>query len=258
MTRTPSNHMLDRMRRGETALGLGLRITRTPDIGRAMATAGIDWLFIDFEHISIDTDQAIAIALAAQDAGVTPIMRVPKDDLGLAGRLLDSGAMGIIMPHVHSAEDASRFARACRYPPNGHRSYSAGLPQLDFRPMDSARATALAEPLIGLFPQIESRGGADNVEAIVATPGVDGILLGLQDLSLDLGIPGQIDAPIVQDIARRCADACRKHGKFAGMGGTDNVDLIRRTIALGFRWILIGSDRGFLMQTVTERVAAIR
>jgi 2-keto-3-deoxy-L-rhamnonate aldolase RhmA len=137
----------------------------------------------------------VQIALAAQDAGPTPIVRGPKADLGLACRLLDGGAMGVMLPHVDTAEEAARFARACRYPPAGVRSYSAGLPQTAFRSLDPVQAIAAVEPMIGLFPQIKTRAGAENVEAIVATPGVDGMLVGLQDLTLDLGIPGQLDAP---------------------------------------------------------------
>jgi 2-keto-3-deoxy-L-rhamnonate aldolase RhmA len=201
----------------------------------------------------------VQIALAAQDAGPTPIVRGPKADLGLACRLLDGGAMGVMLPHVDTAEEAARFARACRYPPAGVRSYSAGLPQTAFRSLDPVQAIAAVEPMIGLFPQIKTRAGAENVEAIVATPGVDGMLVGLQDLTLDLGIPGQLDAPPrVRAIVKACAEACRRHGKFAGLGGTENMDLMREYLAFGFRFVLIGSDRSFLMQSVTARVLALR
>lgn len=127
-----------RLEAGELSLGVGLRQARTVDIGKAMRTAGYDWLFIDLEHNSMDIDMASQISVAAQDAGITPIVRVPGFEHHLATRALDGGALGIVVPHVDDAETARQMASNCRYPPIGHRSMTGALPQVNFEshPLD--------------------------------------------------------------------------------------------------------------------------
>ena len=117
---------------GELCLGVGLRQSRTVDIGKIMATCGYDWLFIDMEHNSMDIDIASQISVAAQDAGITPIVRVPDFAHHHATRVLDCGAMGVVFPHVDNAEIAKKLVSYCLYPPKGHRSMTGVLPQLDF------------------------------------------------------------------------------------------------------------------------------
>ena len=135
------NAALDRLRDGQLALGIGLRQARTVDIAKAMRTAGFDWLFIDMEHNSMDLDTAVQISVAAQDAGITPVVRVPGYESFHATRALDGGAQGVVVPHVDDAATAARMVSQCRYPPVGHRSVTGALPQRDFRPTPLAEAT---------------------------------------------------------------------------------------------------------------------
>ena len=111
-----------RLEAGGLALGVGLRQARTVDIARAMKTAGFDWLFIDMEHNAMDVDMATQISVAAQDAGITPLVRVPGFEHHHASRVLDCGAQGIVVPHVDDAETAAQMVSNCRFPPLGHRS----------------------------------------------------------------------------------------------------------------------------------------
>ena len=129
---TIPNPAKERLEAGEISLGVGLRQARTVDIGRAMKTAGYDWLFIDLEHNSMDMDVACQISVAAQDAGITPIVRVPGFEHHLATRALDGGALGIVVPHVDDLKTAKQMALNCRYPPTGHRSMTGMLPQVNF------------------------------------------------------------------------------------------------------------------------------
>src|SRR5690606_23215211 len=99
----PVNAASARLAAGDLALGLGVRFARTVDIAKIARVAGYDWLFIDLEHGSMSLDTACQIANAANDAGITPLVRVPKGENGLATRALDNGAMGIIVPHVDTA-----------------------------------------------------------------------------------------------------------------------------------------------------------
>ena len=106
-----------RLEAGELAIGVGLRQARTVDIGKAMKTCGFDWLFIDMEHNAMDVDTAVQISVAAQDAGITPIVRVPGYQHFHATRLLDGGAQGIVVPHVDTVEVAAQMVANTKYPP---------------------------------------------------------------------------------------------------------------------------------------------
>jgi len=251
------NHMLDHMRAGGTAWGVGLRQARTVDTGRAMKTAGCDWLFIDTEHNAMHLDVASQICVAGQDAGVTPVVRVPGGDYALANRMLDNGAMAIVMPHVDDAAQAAAFAGACRYPPLGKRSITPGLPQINFQAMPLPAAMALAEPRILLFPMVETREGAQNVRAIAATPGLDGILLGMSDLSVELGVPGDVTHPSVRAVVADTLAACKAEGKWLGIGGVGDPAVLRDYVAMGMNFVLIGNDLGLLMGAVSARIAAL-
>ncbi len=99
------------------ALGIILRQARTVDIAPAMKACGFDWLFLDLEHNSMDLDMAVQIAVAALGAGIAPIARVPAGQLWMATRFLDGGGLGIVVPHVDTAEEAHKIAQALRYPP---------------------------------------------------------------------------------------------------------------------------------------------
>ena len=117
----------------EISFGVGIRQARTVDIGKIMKTCGYDWLFIDLEHNSMDIDMATQISMAAQDTGITPIVRVPDFAHHHATRVLDCGSQGIVFPHVDDKATAERLVSNCLFPPKGHRSMTGLLPQLDFK-----------------------------------------------------------------------------------------------------------------------------
>jgi 2-keto-3-deoxy-L-rhamnonate aldolase RhmA len=114
-----ANNVKERLAAGQLALGLGLRQTRTVDMGRVLAACGFDFAFVDMEHNTTGVDTAAQIAVACHDAGVTPIVRVPGCEHYLATRLLDAGALGIVFPHVDTAEQVATLVRNCQYPPQG-------------------------------------------------------------------------------------------------------------------------------------------
>ena len=219
-----ANHALRQMRAGRLAIGLGLRQARTVDIAQIAKTAGFDWLFIDCEHNSMDTDTAAQIAAASLAVGITPVVRVAGKEHYHASRMLDNGAQGIIVPHVETGDEARRVADACRFPPLGHRSMGGGLQQLGF----------------------------------AAVPGIDALLVGTNDLCFELGIPGQFDDPRVAEAYRRVIAACRKHRKFPGMGGMYTPELLRRHIGMGVQLVLAGSDFSLLMQAASAQATLVR
>lgn len=247
-----------RLAAGDVALGIGLRQCRTVDIAPAMATAGMDWLFIDLEHGTLTLDVAMQLSIAANSAGVSPLVRVPYGQYDMATRALDGGAAGIIMPHIDTAEEARVMVDKLRYPPHGHRSVAGLMPQLDFKPMPLADAARIVNDGLLLVAMLETPKAIANADAIAAVEGIDILLIGTSDLTMEMGIGGQFMHEDVKAAYVTAASACAKHGKWLGMGGVYTDEGIATYSALGARFILTGSDLSFLMASVTARAKAVR
>jgi 2-keto-3-deoxy-L-rhamnonate aldolase RhmA len=255
---TVPNHALRQLRAGRLAIGMGLRNARTVDIAQIAKTCGYDWLFIDCEHSSMDLDTAAQISSASLAVGVTPVVRVPGLEHWHSSKILDNGAQGIVVPHVDSAQEAKRVASACRYPPIGHRSMGGGLQQLGFASMPVGEAARIVNEETLVVVMIESPQGVANCEEIASVPGIDALLIGTNDLCFEMGIPGQFNDAKVADAYKRVIAACRKHGKFPGMGGMYTPELLERHIKMGVQLILSGSDFSLLMQAGTARASLVR
>jgi 2-keto-3-deoxy-L-rhamnonate aldolase RhmA len=146
----------------------------------------------------------------------------------------------------------------CMYPPIGHRSVTGALPQLDFRPAPLGEATAAINAATLLILMLETPEAVDNVEEIAAVQGFDVLLVGANDLCMEMGIPGQLDHPKVGLAFERIVAACRANGKHAGLGGVYDPPLMQRYLAMGFRLVLAGSDLTFMLAAAKERATAVR
>ena len=248
----------EKLLNNELCLGVGLRQSRTVDIGKIMATSGYDWLFIDMEHNSMDIDIASQISVAAQDAGITPIVRVPDFAHHHATRVLDCGAMGVVFPHVENADIAKKLVSYCLYPPKGHRSMTGVLPQLDFKQQPIADVASTINKNMLIVIMLESPEAIGNVDSIAAVDGVDVILIGTNDLCMEMGIPGDYSNPKVKDAYTKVIETCKKYGKTPGMGGVYNEELMSEYIKMGMRFILSGSDLSFMMQSASQRSNKLR
>src|SRR5258708_4725128 len=151
---TVRNLARERLERGELSIGLGIRLGRSVDIAKILKTSGYDWLFLDLEHGSMSLDTASQISVAALDTGISPIVRVPAMEHAMATRALDGGALGIVMPHVDTAEEARAIVDHLKYPPVGHRSVAGAQPQFDYRAMKTRELTVAlnaATPTAGML-----------------------------------------------------------------------------------------------------------
>ena len=248
----------EKILKNELCLGVGLRQSRTVDIGKIMATSGYDWLFIDMEHNSMDVDIASQISVAAQDAGITPIVRVPDFAHHHATRVLDCGAMGVVFPHVENANIAKKLVSYCLYPPKGHRSMTGVLPQLDFKQQAIADVAHTINDNMLIVIMLESPEAIANVDSIAAVDGIDVILIGTNDLCMEMGIPGDYSNPKVKDAYSKVIEACKKYRKTPGMGGVYNEELMSEYINMGMKFILSGSDLSFMMQSALQRSNKLR
>ena len=252
------NAARDRLEKGEVSLGVGIRLTRSVEIARLMAAAGYDWLFLDLEHGTMSLDAAAQIAVAALDAGIAPIVRVPNGAYSMATRLLDSGALGIVVPHVDTAEEAAEVVEKLKYPPVGHRSMGGIGPHYGLRNASTADAAMTLNAASLVVVMLETPRAIDNAETIAAVPGIDVLLIGSNDLCAEMGIPGQFDHARLEDAYRRTIVACAKHGKYPGLGGVYNEALMARYIGMGARFVLSGNDGAFLSAAATGRSGFLR
>jgi 2-keto-3-deoxy-L-rhamnonate aldolase RhmA len=252
------NHTKRRLAAGEVALGMGVRQGRTVDTATIAKTCDFDWLFIDMEHSSLDVDTAAQLAMASLAAGITPIVRVPGIEHHHATRLLDNGAQGIVVPHVDTVEEAKRVASQCRYPPIGKRSLAGSPPTLGFRSVSVGEAAKIVNAETLVVVMLETPTAMANADAIAQVEGIDVLLIGTNDFCGESGIPGQFDHPKVEEAYRTVIAACKKHGKYPGMGGVYEPKLMEKYIGYGMRFILSGSDQSFIMAGARERTKFLR
>src|SRR5216684_4431909 len=246
MPATVRNVAREKLEQGQLSLGVGVRMTRSVEIAKAMAVAGFDWLFLDMEHGVMSLEACAQISTAALDAGIAPIARVPNGEYAIATRALDNGALGIVMPHVDTAAEAREVVNRLKYPPVGHRSMGGIGPHYGLR---SASLTIV---------MLETPTAIANAEEIAAVPGVDVLLIGTNDLCAEMGIHGDFGNERVAEAYRAMIAACHKHGKFPGMAGIYNEAIMPRYIDMGARFILSGQDAAFVMAGATQRTGFLR
>lgn len=227
-------------------------MVRSIEIASIARTAGFDSIYIDLEHSSFSLDTAGQICTACLPIGIAPFVRVPSREPQFIGRVLDAGALGIIAPHLHTAEEAKAIVRAIKYPPVGDRSLAGMLPQLQFRTLPAAIATRQLNDATMVIAMIESHEGLKAVEAIAAVEGIDILFIGTNDLCSALGVPGELDHELIRAAYRKTWDACHAHGKTLGIGGlSSRPDIVRRYVQLGARYISAGTDISFLIGAAT-------
>ncbi|KIC62260.1 HpcH/HpaI aldolase family protein [Pseudarthrobacter phenanthrenivorans] len=248
------NHAKEKLAKGETVYSMTVRLVRTVDIASIAHTAGFDSVYIDMEHSSFSLEAAGQICMACNHLGVTPLVRVPGLDPAFIARVMDSGAMGIIVPDVESAEQARALVRAVKHAPLGERSLAGAAPQLNYRTYPPAQVVQALDQASMVVAMIESQTGLDAVEEIAAVDGLDMILVGANDLSVVLGIAGQMDHPKVHDAYLRVIKACQANGVSIGIGGLGGwPDLIRQYIELGAGYVSTGNDITFLSAAAAQK-----
>ncbi len=238
-----------KMLAGQPAFGYALALG-SPLVAEAMAGTGVDFIMIDGQHGSFGPDSTIERFMAMASSPAAPMARVARNDFTMIGRLLDEGALGIVIPLVNTAEDAKAAADACRFPPIGTRSWGYGR---------AARYgddyTDWIDDQVFVAVQIETIQAVENAEAILATPGVDGCWIGPSDLALSMGIHPRDRGN--RDDHRQAVDrilqACRNTGKIPGYAG-GSPDEALELAARGFQFLTSGSDIGFMLGGAREGV----
>ncbi len=253
------NPLAEALAAGRLGLAMIVQKAMTVDIAVAAQACGFDALSVDLEHSVIPESVAAQICVTALNSGVTPLVRIPNRDGHYANRLLDCGALGIIVPHVESAEQARAMVAACKFAPQGQRSATYLWPHLGYRPHEAVAARQALNAATMVIAMLETPEAVQRADEIAAVPGVDILHVGSVDLCEALGIPGGVDDPRVLDCFAKVIAACRKHGKVAGAGGVaGSPQVVRRVVAMGARFVTAGIDWDFMLAGAKQRVSQLR
>lgn len=239
---------------GGQSIGCWLSLP-SPYCAEAMSRLGFDWVCIDLQHGLLSYSDLPLLLPAVGNGSAVPLVRVPWNAPAEIMKALDAGAAGVIVPMVNDRTEAERAVSACRYPPAGQRSFGPIRAALAAGPGYASRANESVLCLV----MIETQAGLDNLDAILATPGLDGVYVGPSDLALALGLPpkGDTDEPRHAAAVGHILERCRAHGVAAGIH-TSSLAYARRYLEAGFQFVNLGSDAGFLVGAAGRDLAAAR
>lgn len=222
-------------------------MTGNPVVAEIMAGEGFDFLGVDMEHTPINVKGFYQVALAAKGTGCDVIARLPSCDPVLAKQVLDVGAAGIVVPSVNTPAEAARSVAMAKFPPDGIRGASL------------CRATGFGSRFNEYFQRhnqdvlvvvmLEHIEAVKNADAILATPGVDAVLIGPYDLSASMGLAGQLQHPDVLAAQQTILDACRRHNVAPGIHVVPvDAGEVKRRVGQGFRFVVCGIDTLFVRE----------
>lgn len=248
------NRMKEAWASGSPAFGLWSAI---PDAFAIELVAGLDldYVCVDGQHGIVDYASMVSMVRAIQFAGAAPVVRIPQNEPWMIMRALDAGALGVIVPLVNDAGEAARAVSACRFPPDGVRSYGP----IRASGVVGSKAPADLGAEVVCIVQIETREGLENAEEIAAIPGLDGVYVGPADLALSLGLsldsagedPGHVEA------VERIREACQKNGIAVGVHGASGVSA-REYAERGYSMVNVGVDYLLLTDAVRREVDEAR
>jgi 2-keto-3-deoxy-L-rhamnonate aldolase RhmA len=253
------NHMKEKLARDEVVASMTVRFARSIEIAQIAKTAGFDTLYVDMEHNTLSIDTTCQICIAAQQIGITPLVRVPANTPDYICRVLDGGAMGVITPHVRSAAEARAMVQLVKFPPLGGRSAGGALSHYQYRGFPITETNAAMNDATSLVLMLETLEALQNVEEIIATPGVDMMMIGSNDLCGEMGIAGQYDHQRLEAAFQRAIAAAKAVGKHIGVGGlAGRNDLMTKFVQMGARYVSTGTDMSFLMAECTRKAKFVR
>jgi 4-hydroxy-2-oxoheptanedioate aldolase len=221
-----------------------------------MSHVGFDSLTVDLQHGAIDYAGALMMLTAISTTEVVPLARPSSLDPPQIMKLLDAGAYGIVCPMIDTPEDARRLVQACRYPPTGQRSFGPTRAAMSQGPRfntDDANSEIVA------FAQVETPLSLSNLDAILATDGLDGVYVGPSDLTLSLGLGANGDSTDPQFLAHlgHVVDRAKAFGKHMGMHCA-NGPQAKRMVEVGFDFVTVGSDTGLMSEAGRGRLALLQ
>jgi 2-dehydro-3-deoxyglucarate aldolase len=235
-----------KLQAGSAAFG-GWVMIGHPTVAELLAGEAFDWIAVDMEHTATDLSAFENICRAVEGSGKDVLVRLHSCDEVLAKRVLDIGADGIIVPNVCTREEAEQAVRIAKYPPEGIRG--ASLARCTDHGRNFSEYFAAHNESVLVVVMLEHVKAVENVDEILAVPGIDATFIGPYDLSASMNLAGQLDHPDVLGAQQRIVDACAQAGVPSGIHVVpmDRAEVERR-VEQGFRFIALGLDTEFIIQ----------
>lgn len=251
------NETLKDLIRHSTACGTMLSEFYVPNVIRVFKACGFDYVIIDCEHGYFDFIEVANILSVARGYGLPAIVRLSKVDREFVLKYLDMGADGFLLSNTDDAAMIADLVHHAKYAPEGRRGISLQRAHTDYEPGKIREYLAQANAKTIILAQIESASGVENVEAILAVPGVDGVIIGPNDLALDLGVLGRNEAPVMVAAFEKVLAAALQAGKVCGLVSS-NTDFLRKWEARGMRMLNWNSEIGMLLNEGKRGMACLR
>jgi 2-keto-3-deoxy-L-rhamnonate aldolase RhmA len=234
--------VVKRVKSGQAVFGTMVRVVTDPCIAAIAKRAGLDFIMLDMEHGAYSLESVASIAAVAQAEGLGIFVRVPELSRGWVSRVLDVGAEGLMVPMLETPEEARNLAKWSKYPPLGGRGLSSqgGNSRYGKPDVDTSTYMAQSNDNVLAIAQIETVTGVGNVEKIIATPGIDALVVGPNDLAVSLGKPGECSCPEEIAAIERIAAAAKAAGKVFGIHHTS--ELLSRFASHGLRFFMNSLD----------------
>ena len=252
-----SERTLKDMCRGGLTVGHSIFEFATPGIGHILKNAGCDFVFFDMEHTGFSYETVKSAVRYMEAARLPMLVRTPSKASHHIARVLDMGAEGIMLPMVNNGEEARAIVDAVKYAPDGNRGVALGIAHDNYAGGPVLDKLIAANAKTTVFALIETAEGAEKVNEIAATPGIDCLWVGHFDLSASLGIPGEFEHPRFKEAIARTIEAARSHGKATGR----LVSTVEEGVAFnaeGFDFICYSGDVWVLAKALGDAVAGIR
>ena len=238
----PQNPFKRALKANRAQIGLWSSLSSNYSV-EVIAGAGFDWILLDCEHSPNELESVLAQLQAAAPYPTHPVVRVPWNDMVNIKRVLDVGSQSLLIPYVSSAEEAKAAVAHTRYPPAGVRGVAGTTRATRFgRIKDYAKR---AHEEICVLVQVETQSAVDNIEAICAVDGVDGVFIGPADLHASLGYTGEIANPKVKPMIDEAIKRIRKAGKAPGILTPNEADA-KHWLGCGGLFVAVGADVGIL------------
>jgi 2-keto-3-deoxy-L-rhamnonate aldolase RhmA len=255
------NETLRKLRVGSRVLGAETSLFH-PGVPLLYAQAGLDFIWLDLEHTLVNPERVAATIQRARLAGVTPIVRIPELRAGHVRPLLDNGAQGIILPFVEDAGAVEELVSWCRFHPRGRRGVGSSLLANDYANVSLAEHVGGSDAEVLIAVQIESLTAVECIDEICAVDGLDVVIIGLADLSISCGVPGDVMHSAVIEISERVLAATARHGVAGGVAGfyarTSAEPPLSAWVRRGARFLQLFGDLGLLADATLETVRAAR
>jgi len=251
------NRLKKMLEEGKVPIGISISQIVSDHLGMLLSSAGFDFVLIDTEHSCFTTETVSNLASQSLGCNLTPLVRIPDDDLRSISQCLDSGLQGIMIPMAETVDQVKRVVERIKYAPIGKRGISLPNPNTRFNkyPFNDVIETSNNQTMLIL--QIETEKAVNNMNQLALIEGVDMLEIGPWDLSFSLGIPGQLDHPKFLKAVEKMIEICRKNNRWSSIY-TDSLDVAKRYIKMGINALYYSSDVSLLTSKLAQDLSILK